>query len=274
MATSAPTSAATFGTTPGRLVITTSCVYTTAFLLTVLLHELGHALMGRALGTHPILFNTHVDNTVENLSVAAQVAIALAGPVLSLAQGVVFLRLARRQRRHGSWELGCLFMGVFGLINFLGYLMTAPFVPYGDLGAAVGLLRFSFWLTLPVAIGAAVGLGWLIRRTGSLFLGFVPATAQANRPTKGRVMRNLLLWPWLVGSVLITLLSWPLPTVLSLIYPPLSSMVLGAAFGGAMRQGAVVGEEAPALHDWSWLPVAGLVVVAFGYRLLSTGVAL
>jgi hypothetical protein len=78
--------------------------------------------------------------------------------------------------------------------------------------------------------------------------------------------------------VLITLLSIPAPTPISLIYPIMSNMVLGAAWGGAMAQPypTDASVETPpllaSLHlGWA---VAGLVVVGIVFRLLAPGVAL
>ncbi|WP_125916912.1 hypothetical protein [Hymenobacter coccineus] len=81
-------------------------MYTAAFLATVLLHELAHALTALAVGVHPTLFNSHVD--APPAGPRPEILIALAGPVFSLAQGVAALVLAARGRSTGPGPyLGC-----------------------------------------------------------------------------------------------------------------------------------------------------------------------
>ncbi len=262
-----------------RLVTVAVCVYTAAFLVTVLLHEVAHALMALAVGTHPVLHNSYVDNPP--VSAGRQVRIALAGPVFSLGQGLIFLAWARRGRGTGPGALFGLFLGVFGLINFLGYVMTGPLVPYGDLGQAEALLGVPLAVAIGAAVLAGIGLTLIIRRTAPLFMRFVPAPGPGADPAEVRVQKRrylwpLLGWPWLLGSVLITALGWPLPTLLSALYPPLSSMVLGAAFGAAMRRPELLGAPvAPAILRASpWGGALGLAAIAVVFRLLGAGVRL
>ena len=94
-------------------------------------------------------------------------------------------------------------------------------------------------------------------------------------------MQALVALPWLLGSVLITALSWPLPALLSLTCPPMSSMVPGAAWGGAMGQPYPPDEAVPAplLAGLRLEPAVAMLAAAYrllaaAYRLLVPGVAL
>lgn len=259
----------------GRVVLVTLCAYAAAFLLTTLLHELAHAVAGKLLGTLPVLYNSHVEGRNEQVPTATTLAVALAGPLFSLVQGAALLARARRDQGTGLRSLLLLFLAVFGLINFLGYVMTAPFFPYGDLGKAAQLLHVPLVATGVAAAASAWLLAKLIRGTGPLFLRFVPAAAQPDKAERGRYVRALLVWPWLLGSILITGLSWPWPTLLSLIYPPMSSLVLGAAWGGAMRAAAGPAEAAPPrLAGQVGVAVGLLLPVAAVFWALRWGVAL
>ena len=258
-----------------RLLLNATCVYIAAFLLTELLHELAHALMALALGGQPVLYNSSVRN-LDSLSNSKQVLVALAGPVFSLLQGLVVLVFARKSRATGPVALFALFFGAFGVINFLGYLMITPFVPYGDLGQVAAIWRLPMPLVIGAAVAAGITLTISIRRLAPLFMRFVPAevATPATRADKGRMLRALIAWPWLIGSVLITLLSWPLPTFASFLVAPMSSMVLGTAWGAAMRQPELPGSPAPAILRWSWGAVVLLVLMAVVFRSLQNGVSL
>jgi hypothetical protein len=159
---------------PWRGALAATAHYTAAFLLTVLLHELGHALVSKALGGQPVLHNTYVDSRNQHLPAGSEVAIALAGPLLSLAQGVLFLTLAWRRRGAGDATLFRLYLGLFGIINFMGYVLTGPFVPYGDIGRAEALGHVPTWATVVLAVLATAGLHRLVASAGPLFLSFGP----------------------------------------------------------------------------------------------------
>ncbi|MGY3090125.1 hypothetical protein ACVWYF_003173 [Hymenobacter sp. UYAg731] len=261
---------------PWRGAIAAALHYTAAFLLTTLVHELGHALVSKHLGGQPMLYNTHVENLAQHLPASTEVAIALAGPLLSLVQGIGFLSWAWSQRGAGDSALWRLYLGLFGLINFMGYLLIGPMVPYGDIGQVEANWQLPIWATVGVAVVAGFGVQWVVGRTASLFLDF--GLGSLARPLRGQLMQGLVAVPWLLGSILITALSWPWPTPISLIYPIMSNMVLGAAWGKAM--GSPYSDDAPApaaprlnqLHlGWA---VAALVVVGTVFRLLAAGVAL
>ena len=260
---------------PWRGALAATAHYTAAFLCTTLVHELGHATVSKLLGGQPVLYNTSVNNLNEHLPVGHQVAIALAGPLLSLVQGLVFLAWAWHRRGAGDAALWRLYLGVFGIINFLGYLLIGPLVPYGDIGQVEALWHWPTWATVGLAVIAGVGVQFAVARTAPLFLDQGPAGLA--RPARGRLMRALVVLPWLLGSGLITALSWPPPTLISLLYPILSSMVLGTAWGRAMRQpyspnSAVAPVLLSGLHlGWA---LAALAAVGTVFRLLAPGVAL
>ena len=212
---------------PWRGALAATAHYTAAFLCTTLVHELGHATVSKLLVGQPVLYNTSVNNLNEHLPVGHQVGIALAGPLLSLVQGLVFLAWAWHRRGAGDAALWRLYLGVFGIINFLGYLLIGPLVPYGDIGQVEALWHWPTWATLGLAVIAGVGVQFAVARTAPLFLDQGPAGLA--RPARGQLMRALIVLPWLLGSGLITALSWPPPTPISLLYPILSSMVLGTA---------------------------------------------
>lgn len=255
-----------------RLVRNAICLYVAAYLLTIMLHELGHALTSLMLGGRPVLYNTSVQNTNPALSVTALVRIAVAGPLVSLGQGLLLLGYAHRTHRQGTGTLFLLYLGVFGLMNFLGYLMIAPLVPGGDTGQIVALLRIPQWLQWGTAALALVALSRAIRRTGPLFLALLPTEAQADVNLRTAGLRALLLWPWAVGSVLLVLLAVPAPQVSILLNIPMSSVVLWGALRTGQQHPA---GEAPAtsLLRPQWLPALAVVVLAGLFRYLSVGVA-
>jgi hypothetical protein len=255
-----------------RLACTATLLYIAAYLLTIVLHELAHATMALALGDHPVLYNTSVQNTNPQLSNAAHVLIAAAGPVFSLLQGVALLPLLRRSRGAGAGSLFWLYMSVFGLINFFGYLLIAPLVAGGDTGQIVARLHVPAAAQWAVAVGSLLGLGLLIGSTAPLFLRHLPTGAQATPAARADGMRALLLWPWLVGSVVLVLLALPAPHPAIVANMFMSPMVLRRAYRLALT-GPAVATPATEVPHWPWGLALVVLAVAVGFRLLGHGIA-
>ena len=255
-----------------RLAGTAICLYIAAYLLTIVLHEFGHAVVALALGDHPILYNTSVRNTSKLLSGSAHVLIAAAGPVVSLLQGAGLLLLVRRSRSTGPAALFWLYMSVFGLINFFGYLLIAPLVKGGDTGQIVALLRVPAEVQWVVAVGSLGALIGLIGGTAPLFLRQLPLAEQASPAARISGLRALILWPWLVGSVLLVLLALPAPHPAVIANMFMSPMVLRRAYQRALDSPAVA-TAATGLLGSLWGLALAVVLLALGFKLLGQGVA-
>jgi hypothetical protein len=248
-------------------------LYVAAYLLTIMLHEMGHATMSWALGGHPILYNTSVENTNKALSDTARVLIAAAGPVVSLLQGALLLLLAQRNRVGGSWGLFGLYLGVFGLVNFLGYVMIAPVVAGGDTGQIVALLHVPAgvpWLTAGLAL---VLLVRSIGGTAPLFTRLLPAHWLADAGARTQAMRGLIAWPWLVGSVVLVLLALPAPHPAVGANMFMSPLVLRRTYVNALKIASPEAATQETLLQQQWLPIGAAVTLAVVFKLLSQGVA-
>lgn len=254
-----------------HLAFSAICLYIAAYLLTIVLHEVGHAVMALALGDHPILYNTSVSNTNKLLSGTAHVLIAAAGPVVSLLQGTVLL-LLRRGRSAGPSALFWLYMSVFGLINFFGYLMIAPLAKSADTGQIAALLHVPAAMQWAVAAGSLGCLVLLMASTAPLFLRQLPAAVQADSAAKTSGMRALLLWPWLVGSVLLVLLALPAPHPAVVANMFMSPMVLRRAYQRALASPVVATTATTQLRS-PWALGLAVLVLAVGFRLLGRGIA-
>jgi hypothetical protein len=249
------------------------CLYIAAYLLTVMLHEVGHATMSWVLGGQPILYNTSVQNANKALSDMARVQIAAAGPVLSLLQGALLLAVVRRCRMEGTWGLFWLYMGVFGMVNFLGYVMIAPLVTGGDTGQIVALLHVPAWVQWPTAVLALLLLMQTIGGTAPLFARLLPAGLLANKEAQTQAMRSLIAWPWLVGSIVLVLLALPAPHPAVVANMFMSPMVLRRTYRNALNLAAPEASTTDGLLLQQWLPLVAVVALAVVFKLLSRGIA-
>ncbi|MGI9149235.1 MAG: hypothetical protein ACR2IK_22255 [Chloroflexota bacterium] len=182
------------------LLLNSGVAFALALMLMITLHELAHAVTHLAYGSHPRLFAGHV--SMNSLVPTAQsVASDLAGPIFSLVSGCLILSLPRL--RSGFWGLAVLWLGLLSVQEFTGYLLTAPFVAFGDIGEALGLLSAPAWVYGVCFLAGAAGT-FLLGRTATRRLLAMTA------PESGSVapqLRSLGLFAWLAGVALTFLLG-------------------------------------------------------------------
>ncbi|MDX9751571.1 MAG: hypothetical protein RBT71_10865 [Flavobacteriales bacterium] len=264
---------------PHRLLIVhATCGYVLAFLLTTFLHEFAHALAGLCFGSGPVLHHHHVRHlTTAHLGTAQSVAIALAGPAVSLLQGLLTARALRRSNApHGPARLFLQWLAWLGLANALGYLMTGLLFTAGDIGKAYALLGAPWPVRIGLALAGAGALAFAAYRLTRPFLAFAATAAELATPeARARHNGRAIILPWLLGSAVMTLLYLPVVAVVSIIYPVMSGMVLIFPWQQARREADVRPMGDPALRRGPWRGVLLVVLAAAVFRLvLVPGVAL
>src|SRR5688572_6427990 len=161
-------------------------------LLSILLHELGHAIAGR-------LFNAHVSHIELTglgglahferslpASVLARTVIFLAGPAVNLVLWYVFHALARQAALGGLWMLATpLFVlgWANGVLTVFNLLPAYPLDGGQTLDAWLGRLLGPFWSVRIVAtlgLIVAVGVAVLAFPTGIFLLLVALFLGQAN----------------------------------------------------------------------------------------------
>ena len=255
-----------------RLALTTICLYVAAYLATIMLHETAHAVVSWLLGGRPVQYNTWVRNTNPALLTTAELYVALAGPLLSLGQGLLLLHYSSRTRQAGNWPLFWLYTGVFGLMNFLGYVVIAPIMHNGDSGQVMSILHVPTWLQWSLALLAFAALNGLIQQTGPLFLRQLPTATQGDEQQRAAGLQLVLLWPWAVGSLILLGLSLPSP-LLALLYIPSVPIVLRRAYRSALKQPISAIPFMQGQLRFQWIIVALFIGLASLYRYFAMGIA-
>src|SRR2546421_12242750 len=138
--------------------VNSTVAFVGALFLSVTLHEFAHGLTALAFGVTPTVCAGHEPHAA--LSPGREAVVALAGPLFSLLSGLIVLLAPRRGR--GFWRLFMVWFGVLSVQGFFGYLITGPFLPYGDIGPACLLLH---------AAGVAYVGAFVVGRHGTFALG-------------------------------------------------------------------------------------------------------
>jgi len=253
-----------------NIFINSTILYVIAFILTTVLHELAHALAGMLYSSQPVLHHHYVEHlSWSHLSIQEQAFISLAGPLISLVQGLLVGLIYFKSTKQGLTKLFLLWLSILGIFNFLGYLMTGPIFQNGDIGKVLALFNTSVWFQILIAFIGAALLLFVAYNLTKLFLRFSYKEEWIN---SGKSRKNfsfyILILPWLIGSVVMTILYLPIVAVVSIIYPFTSGMVFIFPWQNARRIEKVQLSDNNNLGQFSYLAILYLVLLIIGFRLI------
>jgi hypothetical protein len=240
-------------------------LFVTAFALNVTPHEIAHAVAGYLLGFNSTIFQMWVNPDAVDATRGQLAIIAVAGLLFSLAVGTVCLALYARRFKERASGLAFLMIGIVGIYSFLGPLVGTALG--GDFHTASGFLNISRSVGYAGSAFGLVLLPAFMWRMGRELVRWAP-------PEFGRVGAVVCttLAPWLLGTLLVLLVYWPLPQFL--IGSSLGGSVfwlfavLGAAMGFARKQ------PSRTLSYFTGADVALAVVALLMVRLLVHGIRL
>lgn len=236
---------------PWAWVLRATVWFTTASILTTILHESAHAVTAFALGVRSTLFSYFVDLdfTEPQMNSGLPAIIGLAGPTFCLAFGIVSWS-AFRGARGSAAELPWLYLSAFGVSTFFGNMMSMSFV--GDFS------RVAVDLHLPMAVrygGTAIGALVLARIQfwlGRQLVQWVPAPL-------GRVagILGIVVLPTVLGTAAVILVNQPMPGAFVGARVGEASFSLFAVVGALMTGRDSVNGSGPLRLRWA----DGLAVV-------------
>ncbi len=216
-----------------NILINSTLVFISAFIITTINHEFGHYISYIIFGANPTLFHNFVQTPDQTLSLYVKVVSALAGPVISLFQGIVFGMIVSKGLKNTVNHLFFLWISLLGYVNFFGYLVMTPLSTVGDTGKVAELLNISYSIRILIAVVGFAILIWLILKIGKNFSNFIPAELDMKR--KAKYVYTIMFFPIMIGSVVNMILAFPVVAFLSIIYPLTSSYVIMSSFGSILK---------------------------------------
>ena len=208
-----------------------------AFLLTILLHEIAHFLTAILLGYDATLYHNRVLVQTIELDINKILFSGIA-PIFSLAQGLVAYEISKKLKT-SILSLFLNWFGVAGIITFFGYLFIAPLIPFGDTGQVFHLLKVPFTLQLIISILAVILLTIILMKSTVTFERFAEEDLGSTKQNRKRWAFSLILIPLFLSIPLITLFQFPIPhfaSALATICAPFSIMAIFGTFMGSKHQ--------------------------------------
>ena len=261
-------------TSPRRLLLTanSTVAFVAAFTLTTLLHELGHFASYLAFGARATLYFNQVQADDATVSRAGVIVSALAGPVVSLLQGIVAAWWVRARGQNRHLDLFVQWLALLGFINFFGYLMLTPLSAAGDTGKVASLLGLPGWFDILIALTGIATLLVIVFRQDRCFAGFV--LGEPGTRERAQWVNALVFVPIIVGSAVNVAFAFPAPAAISVIYPAMSSLTVMIGFSAVHNAQRPDLPTTPAATDLSWPWVAVAVALLVINRLLVRGVSI
>src|SRR5690606_10247914 len=260
-----------------NIAINSAVLYIIAFLATTMIHELGHAITGKFLGSDPVLYHNYVAHlSPDNISTTQGVVIALAGPILSLLQGLLATMAYLKAKMQGFKTLFLLWFAVLGLNNFLGYMMTGFLFRQGDIDKSFQLLDISLTVQIAISALAALALLFMAQKMTKPFLKFSyrPQWVDSERSRVNFSFHTLVL-PWILGSAVVAIAYLPIQAIASIVYPVMSGFVFIFPWQNARRIQRVTLSEESGLGNISKMAMGILIVLLLLFKLvLAKGIPL
>ncbi len=259
------------------ITLNSTFLYLIAFLLTTILHEFSHALVGLIFGSQPIIHHNYVQHIAdEGLSINQHVLISIVGPFFSLIQGTAVGWFYLIRKKQNLLSLFLLWFSMCGFNNFFGYLMTGPLFKQGDIGKVHLLLNFPLAVQILFAL---VGITFLIFIAYKLTVPFLKFSYNSqwliDKPSKKLFAFRIIILPWLIGSICLTLLYLPVIAIVSIIYPFMSGMIFILPWKNAGRIENILLTEESGIGKFNLITIVLLIILTLCFKfILAPGIEL
>jgi hypothetical protein len=203
-----------------------SLLFASAFALNTTPHEAAHAAVAYLLGFKSTLFKMWVNPDAASASSAQTVAIAAAGPIFSLALGIISWLLYKGRFKQKPSGLLWLMLAIVGIYAFVGPMAAAAFG--GDFNIALKATAASRIIQDAVSAVGLVLLPMFMFFMGRELLAWAPSNS-----SRAKAVLCTTVAPWLIGTVLVLLIYWPLPKFL------IAGTLIGSMFWAFAVIGAI-----------------------------------
>ena len=195
-------------------------------LITTILHEMAHFMMAKYLGVEAVLHHNYV-MTPENTPLQTGTIIAAAGPLFSLIFGIFVLTFSINSIKPSLLKLFTLWLGMWNIVTFLGYLLIAPIASEGDTGKVFNYLGFPIYVSIAIAVAAFVVVNIVFSKLADQFKFYTSITGNKNEDC-----RQLLIYPIYASIIFGTLLNLPVITWVSLLPTIFMPLTFFSTMGG------------------------------------------
>jgi len=245
------------------IIINSTILFIMALLLTTILHELAHAIIGYVNQSNPVIHHNFVQHfTTFHLTKPQEYAIAISGPRMGLIQGVIAGFVYLFVMKRNTFKLFLLWFSALGFYNFLSYLFVGPMLQTSAIGKAFLAMETPLSYQILLAIGAILcmlTIGYLLTKP---FLRFsYKEDWVSDEVSKKKFAFDIIVLPWLIGGAFVTILYLPVVSVFSILYPILGGIAFLVPWQNAGRIKNIPLSDNPKMGKLRIGPVILLILV-------------
>ena len=212
------------------VLINSTLAYIAATLLATIIHEAGHFITALSLGLDATLYHNYVVSG-EKSDFLSSILVPAGGPVISLISGILFLYTFNKIS-NPFISLLVFWLGIKGVISFLGYLMIAPFVAVGDTGKIFSLIEMPMvWQLAIMVVSLLVAVLFLLKLHRGYEVFIHEDLQPIDKHKKGKWANALIMYPIFIGIVVTTLLAFPIPHIVSILPATTMPFMLFMTYG-------------------------------------------
>lgn len=195
------------------LAINSTLIVISTTIIGTILHELAHFLMAKYFELNPELHHNYVNYLTENATELQKAIIAGIGPVFSLIFGTIILLISTKILKPSLFKLFMLWLGMNGILMFLGYILIAPTVKNGDTGKVFDFLNIPTSISVIITVIAFIIIVKLFSSLSKEFRYY----KNKDLFVQTENAKQLFFYPIWFSIVFITIFSLPVVTWISLL---------------------------------------------------------
>ena len=243
-------------------------IYITTSIIVTILHELAHFLVANYFDLHPVLYHNYV-NYSDKFTASQGLYIAAAGPLFSLLQGIICMFWTKKIKQKGLFSLTILWLGLQGILTFMGYLLIAPFFAYGDTGKVFAILGVPMFMRIIISILSIIIITWYYLKQTAEMVQY----AYSDDLDRKTIARDLLLLPIFLGGLINASLQLPVPTFLSLIAPIFMPFTFMSVYGNYRNIKHDFLKPSVLIKEYSISVIIFFVICVTVFRILRYGIS-
>jgi hypothetical protein len=226
-------------------------------VINTILHELAHYTVASYFHLEPELHHNYVITFISGTE-QQQMLRAAAGPLFSLAFGVLMTYISVKWIRPSLSKLFTLWLGMGSLLMFMGYMMIAPIAKQGDTGKVFDYFGVPFYLSVIIASLFIIWISVLFARLAKYFIYY----KQDQHFNQHENKKQLFLYPITCSIIAMTILSFPIVTPVSLLPAVFMPMAYFSTMGGYRKLDI---QDAPVLINKVSMPLLIITIVCIGF---------
>jgi hypothetical protein len=181
-------------------------------IIGTILHELSHYVTAYYLHLNPELHHNYVNPMTKGTELQYAI-MAGAGPLFSFIFGSIVLFISIKFLKPSLTKLFMTWLGMGSILGLFGYLLIAPIAKDGDTGRVFAYLGVPTFISVTIAIVSFIFINYLFGKWSSQFIFY----KTDDHFDKAETQKQLFKYPIFASIIIMTLLSFPVITWISLL---------------------------------------------------------